>query len=61
MIPPLPFKGDMSFMLSRKDQKVIEYRKAALRSYLQALLNEDAIQNNQALQDFITASYSEGN
>ena len=40
-------------MLSKKDPRVVEYRKAALRPYLQMLLNDSMVSENPYLIEFL--------
>jgi len=54
-LPALPYKGDLSFMIPNKDSRVIEYRKVALKMYLQTLLNDRIVKDNKILENFIYA------
>lgn len=53
VLPELPFKGSVGGMVSNKSQKVIEYRRFALKVYLQQLLNNKKLRDCPALQIFV--------
>mmetsp|Transcript_10449 Transcript_10449/g.8987 ORF Transcript_10449/g.8987 Transcript_10449/m.8987 type:complete len:146 (+) Transcript_10449:1391-1828(+) len=51
-LPELPYKGKFG-LVGRDDPRVIEFRKANLRSYLQTILNTPELQDIPFLQEFI--------
>ena len=55
-LPDLPNKGNLSMMTSKADQKLLEFRKFALKNYLQYLLFDKKFQECRYLKDFLELS-----
>mmetsp|Transcript_14801 Transcript_14801/g.12609 ORF Transcript_14801/g.12609 Transcript_14801/m.12609 type:complete len:137 (-) Transcript_14801:53-463(-) len=53
IIPKLPYKGKINALHSRKDPEVVEFRKEALKTYLETLLNSGKLQDIPFLMEFI--------
>jgi len=53
LLPELPYKSSNQTLSSRDDQRVIEYRKVALKTYLANILNNGRLQNYRCIRDFI--------
>eukprot|EP01016_Furgasonia_blochmanni_P001280 TRINITY_DN10482_c0_g1_i3.p1 TRINITY_DN10482_c0_g1~~TRINITY_DN10482_c0_g1_i3.p1 ORF type:complete len:619 (+),score=92.33 TRINITY_DN10482_c0_g1_i3:74-1930(+) len=52
-LPELPYKGSINFFTPKMDNKVVEYRKVALRSYLQFIVNDPELLTNPRFQIFL--------
>jgi len=53
LLPELPYKSSNQALALRDDQRVIEYRKVALKTYLANILNNPRLQNYRSIRDFI--------
>jgi hypothetical protein len=52
-LPELPSKGNLSMMTPKNDPKLIEFRKFALKNYLQYILFDKKFQECQHLKEFL--------
>ncbi len=52
-LPQLPDTGNIGLFETNKEDKIRQYRKGALKIFLQTLLNIDYFGNSKLLQDFI--------
>jgi hypothetical protein len=52
-VPDLPNKENVKGFALKNDTRVIEYRKVALKTYLQSIINNSRLQNNQIVKNFI--------
>jgi len=49
----LPYKGNVQGFATRDDRRVIDFRKVALKTYLQNILNNERFQENSVVKEFI--------
>eukprot|EP01017_Pseudomicrothorax_dubius_P004788 TRINITY_DN11057_c0_g1_i4.p1 TRINITY_DN11057_c0_g1~~TRINITY_DN11057_c0_g1_i4.p1 ORF type:complete len:272 (-),score=72.88 TRINITY_DN11057_c0_g1_i4:538-1353(-) len=52
--PPLPDKGKLSILASKDDPKVIQYRRVALASYFNYVLNHKVLANVEITREFLS-------
>eukprot|EP01017_Pseudomicrothorax_dubius_P004262 TRINITY_DN10814_c0_g2_i1.p1 TRINITY_DN10814_c0_g2~~TRINITY_DN10814_c0_g2_i1.p1 ORF type:complete len:463 (+),score=92.26 TRINITY_DN10814_c0_g2_i1:961-2349(+) len=51
--PELPYKGNVGLFTSKEDPKVVQYRKMALASYFNYILNNKALQSLDLVKEFL--------
>lgn len=54
----LPDKGNLGFMTSNTDAKVVEYRKFALKNYLQYIMFNTTLRYCPVIRNFLEINYS---
>ena len=54
----LPDKGNLGFMISRTDPKLVDYRKFALKNYLQYIMFNSTLRYCPAIRNFLEINYS---
>jgi len=52
-VPELPNKENVKGFAWKDDTRVIEFRKVALKTYLQSVINNPRLQNNPIVKNFI--------
>lgn len=55
-VPELPYKENVKGLAWRDNPKVVEFRKVALKTYLQAILNHIKLQNSPVVKNFVAPS-----
>jgi hypothetical protein len=54
----LPDKGNFGFLTSRDDPKLVDYRKFALKNYLQFIMFNTTLRYCPAVRNFLEINYS---